>query len=94
MKYNFTGFLNVVSTSHVSFSKNKRSVHLLLQNCLSIIFEMPVKRVGVFHKCDIIDKTEKYSSKILGHRYIEIKLSVFIILFDIFRGIKSPGRGK
>lgn len=73
MKYNFTGFLNVVSGSHVSFSINKRSVDLFFKNCLSMIFEIPVKKVGVFHKCDIIDKTEKYPSKILGHRCIEIK---------------------
>jgi hypothetical protein len=53
---------------------------------------MSVKKAGVFHKCDIMDETAKYRSKILDHKSIEIKLSVFSILFDIFMAIKSPGQ--
>jgi hypothetical protein len=55
---------------------------------------MPVKKVGVFHKCDIMDETGKYQSKLLGHGCIEIKLSVFSKLFGILRGIKGPGQGQ
>jgi hypothetical protein len=45
---------------------------------------MQVKKVSVFHKYDITGETGKYQSKILGNRYIEIKLSVFIIFFEHF----------
>jgi hypothetical protein len=53
--------------------------------------EIPIKKAGVFHKCDVIEETAKYQSKILCHKCIEIKLFVFSIFFDMFRGIKSLG---